>query len=265
MDSRMILLGIATGLTTLAGFTAPRVRTDVAAVPAATTAAVVPTNVSAPAPVAATNSVDDKVESALTALASSATTLSHTDALKLAFQAYFNYKAEHAESIKKPYLYFVDYGLSNTTPRGYVFDMDKLELVDGPFIVAHGRGSSAGKYGVPKHFGNSGGSGTTSLGLYTTGETYTLNGHAGGGTYSSIALRMDGHSGRFNSAARNRGVVIHGAPYVTPTGSGRSLGCPAMEMSRARKLIPMIAGGSVVFLFSPNDATWMSQDPWING
>ena len=55
----------------------------------------------------------------------------------------------HPDDVKKPYLYFVDYGLPSNTPRGYLFDMDSLRVVDGPFTVAHGRGSSADKFGVP--------------------------------------------------------------------------------------------------------------------
>jgi hypothetical protein len=180
----------------------------------------------------------------------------------MAFTAYFAYKAAHPEKVRKPYLYFVDYGLDNRTPRGYVFDMEKLTVVEGPFIVAHGRGSSAGKNGVPMRFSNRPGSSATSLGLYVAEETYAFRGHAGGGVYRSIGLRMDGVSGNYNSTARARGVVVHGAPYVTASGSGRSQGCPAMEQSRARRLIPMIANGGLIFHFSPNDGSWMNNDPW---
>ena len=108
------------------------------------------------------------------------------------------------------------------------------------------------------------GSASTSLGLYIAGETYDFTGKSGGVRYSSIGLRMDGVSGRWNSNARARGVVVHGAPYVTASGSGRSEGCPAMEQFRARRLIPMIANGGMIFLFSPRDLTWMRQDPWAS-
>ncbi|HEY9228582.1 MAG TPA: murein L,D-transpeptidase catalytic domain family protein, partial [Gemmatimonadaceae bacterium] len=64
------------------------------------------------------------------------------------------------------------------------------------------------------------------------------------------------------SNARARGVVAHGAPYVTPSGSGRSQGCPAMEQARAKRLLPKIANGSLVFLFAPN-SNWMANDPWL--
>jgi hypothetical protein len=189
---------------------------------------------------------------------------SDEDGLRMAFRAYYTYRDQHADRVQKPYLYYVDYGLDNRTARGYVFDMDRLTIVDGPFIVAHGRGSAHTKDGVPTHFSNLPGTGATSLGLYVTAETYGFIGHNGGSTYSSIGLRLDGVSGKFNSTARDRGVVVHGAPYVTASGSGRSLGCPAMEQFRAKQLIPKIANGSLVFLFSPNDERWMREDPWAN-
>ena len=59
-------------------------------------------------------------------------------------------------------------------------------------------------------------------------------------------------------------MVAHGAPYVTPTRAGRSEGCPAMEQGRARELLPRIAQGGLVFLFSPLDKTWMRSDPWAS-
>jgi hypothetical protein len=37
-----------------------------------------------------------------------------------------------------------------------------------------------------------------------------------------------------------------------------------MEQGRATRLIPKISNGGLVFLFSPNDRTWLSQDPWMN-
>jgi hypothetical protein len=204
-------------------------------------------------------------DAALQRLGKHTKTQSHPDALRMAFQAYYNYKTAHPGQVRKPYLYFVDYGLGNRTPRGYVFDMDALKLVDGPFTVAHGRGSSASRDGVPTKFSNTKDSATSSLGLYLAQETYAFSGKSGGQRYRSLGLRLRGLSGRFNSAARTRGIVVHGAPYVTPLQAGRSEGCPAMEESRAQKLLPKISNGGLVFLFSPRDRRWMDQDPWIRG
>jgi hypothetical protein len=189
--------------------------------------------------------------------------LSRPEALEDAFRSYFAYKTAHPDEVRKPYLYFVDYGLPSTEPRGYVFDMDSKTVVDGPFTVAHGRGSSTSQYGVPTRFSNASGSNATSLGLYVARSTYDFHGHTGGQSYSSIGLRLMGVSKGFNDGAFGRGVVAHGAPYVTPSKAGRSEGCPAMEPSRAQRLLPKLADGGMVFLFAP-DENWMSSDPWLS-
>jgi hypothetical protein len=188
--------------------------------------------------------------------------LSHPRALEDAFHAYYNYKAEHADQVRKPYLYFVDYGQPSTARRGYVFDMEKLEVIEGPFTVAHGRGSASPSELVPTRFSNVPGSFATSLGLYLAQETYTFGGKAGGRLYSSVGLRLKGLSEGFNDNARERRVVAHGAPYVTASRAGRSEGCPAMEEERARRLLPRLANGGMVFLFAP-DNRWLASDRWL--
>jgi hypothetical protein len=203
-----------------------------------------------------------QTRAALGALAGAVRQLSHPRALDDAFRGYFAYKAAHPEEVRKPYLYFVDYGLPSTTARGYVFDMDSLKIVEGPFTVAHGRGSSESQFGVPTRFSNSSGSAATSLGLYVAKETYDFHGHAGGQEYSALGMRLVGVSQGFNDNAFARRVVAHGAPYVTPTKAGRSEGCPAMEPARARELLPKLANGGMVFLFAPN-SDWMAADPWV--
>lgn len=211
---------------------------------------------------AAETRVARDTRNALEALESEVRPLSHPKALETAFRSYFGYRSAHQDDVRKPYLYFVDYGLPSTERRGYVFDMRQLRIVDGPFTVAHGRGSSRSQFGVPTRFSNASGSAASSLGLYLTQETYAFAGHAGGRLYHSIGLRLKGLSGSWNSNARGRGVVAHGAPYVTPARAGRSEGCPAMEQARARRLLPALANGALVFLFAP-DGAWMRDDPWI--
>ena len=190
---------------------------------------------------------------------------SEGNGLRVAVEAYYRYRAQRPQGVLKPYLYFVDLGLGPATPRGYVFDMESLRLVEGPFTVAHGRGSSATREAVPSVFSNVPGSKTSSLGLYLTEGTYRFQGRSGGRTYTSVGLRLRGESGAFNDAAEQRGIVVHGAPYVTPQGAGRSEGCPAMEPERARRLLPLLANGSVVFVYSPRDPRWLSQGPWVRG
>ncbi len=203
-----------------------------------------------------------KIATALGAFQNIVRPLSDSRALTDAFNSYFAYKTAHPDQIRKPYLYFVDYGLPSTTARGYVFDMQSLKIVDGPFMVAHGRGSSADQYGIPTRFSNASGSNATSLGLYLAQQTYAFHGKTAGRSYGSIGLKLEGVSSGFNDNALARKVVAHGAPYVTPTKAGRSEGCPAMEPSRAQKLLPILSNGAMVFLFAPNQQ-WMQSDPWV--
>jgi hypothetical protein len=201
-------------------------------------------------------------KAALDAFRGAVRPLSRPEALENAFRGYFAYKATHEDEVRKPYLYFVDYGLPNTTPRGYVFDMASLKVVDGPFMVAHGRGSEE-RAGVPTRFSNASGSNATSLGLYVAKATYDFRGKSGGRSYRSVGLRLKGVSTGFNDNALARGVVAHGAPYVAPNRAGRSEGCPAMEPARAQDLLPKLADGGMVFLFAP-DENWMARDPWVS-
>jgi hypothetical protein len=219
-------------------------------------------------PVASANkavvgSLLEKTTSAVRAFAAAVRPLSHPKALELAFHSYFTYQAAHPNEVKKPLLYFVDYGLPSTEPRGYIFDMSSLSVLEGPFTVAHGRGSSVAQYGTPTRFSNASGSAATSLGLYVAENTYDFSGHTGGHVYSSVGLRLKGVSGNFNDNALARGVVAHGAPYVTSSRAGRSEGCPAMEQSRAARVLPELANGGMVFLFAP-DQQWMNSDPWAS-
>jgi hypothetical protein len=204
-----------------------------------------------------------KIDSAVHVIGSEVHPLSHPKALETAFRSYFAFLSQHSDEVKKPFLYFVDYGLPSTEPRGYVFDMSTLHVVEGPFTVAHGRGSSTTQYGVPTRFSNAPGSAATSLGLYLAEDTYSFHGHTGGRGYSSIGLRLKGVSEGFNDNALARGVVAHGAPYVTADKAGRSEGCPAMEPQRAQRVLPELANGGMVFLFGLDDQ-WMAGDPWAS-
>lgn len=233
--------------------------------PAATTAIAVLTGKPAATDTARGNPVPvakSKVVVALESFQGVVRPLSSSRALNDAFRSYFAYKSAHPEEVKKPLLYFVDYGLPSSTPRGYVFNMESLRIVDGPFMVAHGRGSAPNRQGIPTRFSNREGSYATSLGLYVAQETYRFHGKTAGRSYGSVGLRLQGVSEGFNDNARERKVVAHGAPYVTPTRAGRSEGCPAMEQTRAKKLLPELANGGMVFLFAPDEG-WMSNDPWV--
>lgn len=190
--------------------------------------------------------------------------LSDPSALETAFRSYYGFKAARPDLVRQPLLYFVDYGLPANRPRGYVFDMVALRVVDGPFMVAHGRGSRPDARGIPTRFSNKRASQASSLGLFLAGETYAFRGKAAGRPYRSIGLRLEGLSGQLNDNAVVRRVVAHGAPYVTRERAGRSEGCPALEPSRAERLLPQLANGGLVFLYSPS-ADLATVEPWAAG
>ncbi|HHA2420763.1 TPA: murein L,D-transpeptidase catalytic domain family protein, partial [Stenotrophomonas maltophilia] len=111
-------------------------------------------------------------------------------------------------------------------------------------------------------FSNRDGSFMSSLGAFTAQETYM-----GGNGYS---LRLAGLEPGFNDRARDRAIVIHGAPYVNPAAAqlqgrlGRSLGCPAVRLSVARPLIDALRGGTMVFAYYP-DQDWLKHSQLLAG
>jgi L,D-transpeptidase-like protein len=151
----------------------------------------------------------------------------------------------------------IDYSKPSTQPRLWVFDVRTHELLFHE-LVAHGRGS--GKT-MATAFSNAAESNMTSLGLFRTAESYV--GHNG------YSLRLDGLEKGMNDNARDRAIVIHGAPYVnaaTATANGylgRSLGCPAVRPEIARQLIDTVKGGGLIFAYYPDQA-WLRNSLYLN-
>ncbi|MBO8042245.1 murein L,D-transpeptidase catalytic domain family protein, partial [Pseudomonas aeruginosa] len=91
--------------------------------------------------------------------------------------------------------------------------------------------------------------------------------YMGGNGYS---LRLAGLEPGFNDRARDRAIVIHGAPYVNPAAAqlqgrlGRSLGCPAVRLSVARPLIDALRGGTMVLAYYP-DQDWLKHSQLLAG
>jgi L,D-transpeptidase catalytic domain len=150
----------------------------------------------------------------------------------------------------------IDYSKPSTEPRMWVFDLERVRLLYAEH-VAHGRGSGEN---VANAFSNRDGSYQSSLGLFATADTYI-----GGNGYS---LRMDGLEPGFNDRARNRAIVMHGAPYVDPLQAlrqgrlGRSLGCPALRPAIARDVINTIKDGQLLFAYYP-DPDWLAQSRFL--
>ena len=164
----------------------------------------------------------------------------------------------HGDIAPPPTLTLIDYSRPSLEPRLWVFD-----LADGRLLfkelVAHGRHTGDN---MATQFSDTLNSYQSSLGLFVARDTYV-----GGNGYS---LRLDGLEPGFNGRARERAIVMHGAPYVDAAAGarqgrlGRSLGCPALREAVARDVIDTVRGGGVVFSYYP-DAAWLQASRFLGG
>ncbi|MBN6151136.1 murein L,D-transpeptidase catalytic domain family protein [Xanthomonas sp. AmX2] len=153
---------------------------------------------------------------------------------------------------QSPVFGVIDYSLPSSERRLWVFDLQRRRLLFQEW-VAHGRNTGDNR---ARHFSNDDGSYMSSLGAFEAEEAYT-----GQNGYS---LRLRGLEPGFNDHARDRAIVMHGAPYVSEAlirrqgRIGRSLGCPAVRPAVARRLIDSLREGAFVFAYYP-DAGWLRR------
>lgn len=113
--------------------------------------------------------------------------------------------------------------------------------------VAHGK-RSGNEYA--NNFSNRYNSQKSSLGFFVTGGTYWGR--------NKFSLKLHGLEKSFNSNAFSRGIVVHGANYISASivnrneRIGRSFGCPAVSKSSNNKIINTIKGGSCLFIYHPS-------------
>jgi len=164
------------------------------------------------------------------------------DLFRYALIGYFNLKKKDAIK-KEGIISIIDFRKSCNESRFYVIDLARQKVLYQT-LVAHGR-HSGDIY--TRYFSNKPGSLKSSLGFFVTGDTY--NGEYG------YSLYLYGLDGSFNDKAKARGIVIHGAPYVTRSfvkeygKIGRSQGCPALPAGLHINIINTIMGGTCLFQF----------------
>lgn len=167
-----------------------------------------------------------------------------------ALTGYYNMKYSgllHDKSV----LTIADFDQESRKKRLYIIDIDKKKLILNTW-VAHGQNSGGDK---PSNFSNIQNSNQSSLGFYLTGEIYF-------GKHGR-SLKLDGMDQNFNSKARDRAIVIHGADYVSQETInklgrlGRSQGCPAVPTKLANKVIDAISDRTVLFINS-SEQTYQS-------
>jgi len=179
------------------------------------------------------------------------------DVLNLALSA-LTCGVASGELATPPTLTLIDYSLPSTQPRLWVFDLRSGRMLFKE-LVAHGRNTGEN---LATRFSDAMNSHQSSLGLFVTSDTYVGN--------NGYSLRLDGLEPGVNARARERAIVMHGAPYVdvklaeTQGRLGRSWGCPALREAVARDVINTIRGGGVIFSYYP-DAHWLKTSRFLNG
>lgn len=142
----------------------------------------------------------------------------------------------------------IDFSQPSNNKRLYVLDLLNKHVLFNT-LVAHGRNSGTL---LTESFSNDLSSLKSSPGFYLTAETYI-----GENGYS---LRLDGMEKDINDHARERDIVLHGAPYVNQFSInklgflGRSWGCPAVPLSQHKAIINTIKDGTCLFIYSPDTA-----------
>lgn len=150
----------------------------------------------------------------------------------------------------------IDYSLPSTSPRLWVFDVDRGRLLFQE-LVAHGRNTGEQ---LATRFSNVEGSKMSSLGLFQAVDTYYGN--------NGYSLRLRGLDAGFNDHALSRAIVMHGAPYVSEAIAerlgrlGRSWGCPAVRQEVAQVMIDTLKGGALLFAYYP-DRKWLKESPLL--
>lgn len=155
--------------------------------------------------------------------------------------------------IQKNILTLIDFSLSSNAKRLWVIDLTTNTILFNS-LVAHGRNTGEE---FASAFSNSNSSFKSSLGFYATGEIYQ-------GKHGA-SLRLDGLENGVNDNARERGVVMHGADYVSESfirGNkrlGRSQGCPAIPMELTDEIIQVIKDKSCLYIYHPSRSFAMEE------
>lgn len=155
--------------------------------------------------------------------------------------------------VQKNILTVIDFSLSSNTKRLWVIDMTTNTVLFNS-LVAHGRNTGEE---FATAFSNLNSSFKSSLGFYATGEIYQ-------GKHGA-SLRLDGLERGLNDNARERGVVMHGADYVSESfirdhkRLGRSQGCPALPVELTDEIIKTIKDKSCLYIYHPSRSFTMEE------
>jgi hypothetical protein len=166
-------------------------------------------------------------------------------------------KLDGENKIENKLLTIVDFSLPSTEKRMWILDMEDKSILYHTY-VSHGQNTGGN---MATKFSNTPNSLQSSLGFYITAETYYGR--------NGLSLFIDGMEEEFNSKARERYVVIHGADYAKEDSIkrlgrlGRSYGCPALPSEVAIEIINKIKGGSALFIYHTSE-DYIAKSTYLN-
>lgn len=140
----------------------------------------------------------------------------------------------------------IDFSQPSHKKRLFIIDLTNYKVLFNT-LVAHGRNTGRE---TASSFSNQNESYKSSPGFYITRETYQ-----GKNGYS---LKLEGLERGINDKAYERGIVMHGAEYVSDAFVnaqgfiGRSQGCPAVPVQLNRPIINTIKEGTCLFIYHPS-------------
>lgn len=134
-----------------------------------------------------------------------------------------------------------DFSRPSRSPRLHLVDIASGRI--SSHLVAHGRGSDPKHSGWLERFSNDFGSNATSSGAYRTDDFYV-------GAHGR-SMRLSGLDST-NSNVLERGIVVHGAWYVsqdmaTRGALGRSEGCFALAAKSLEEVFARLGPGHLIY------------------
>lgn len=158
------------------------------------------------------------------------------------------------------YLTLIDFTKTKLQKRLFLIDV-KEEVLVLSSVVSHGKNSEdpRGENYPPRFFSNKiDKTYKSSLGFYLTGCTYSAERNG-----DNTSMCLYGLDKLYNSNACFRSVIMHYGfsldhqkEYVTESRAGNAWGCPALPKNINSKVIELIKGGSVLFIYSAYESSF---------
>ena len=174
-----------------------------------------------------------------------------------AYRGYINLRSAGKLNANKEIITVCNFNLPSTENRLWIIDLAKKKVLFNTY-VAHGEGSGDD---CSLSFSNDANSHKSSLGFYVTGDIY--DGDHG------TSLYLNGLDEGYNDAAYERGIVVHGAAYVSDKfiaekqRLGHSWGCPAVPSKLSLPIVNTIKEGTCLFIYYP-DSKYLASSYWMN-